>query len=61
MSEKSGKSRRRREILPERPSGRRPSIPPGHPMKPRISRREKERERRRLEEESSEDGQNSPE
>ena len=29
-----------------RPSSRRSSIPPGFPMKPRRSRREKERERK---------------
>lgn len=28
-----------------RPTGRRPSIPPGFPMKSRLSRRKKEKER----------------
>lgn len=45
MSEKSGKRKERRREEPMRPSSRRPPIPPGFPMKPRLSRRAKERKR----------------
>lgn len=41
-SKTGGKTRR---VRPTGPGGRRPAIPPGGPLKSRLSRREKEREK----------------
>lgn len=49
MSAKSRKRHQEGDGRPLRPSGRRPAIPSGFPMKSRLSRREKERGRKRRE------------
>lgn len=55
MSEKNRRRKERRGEVPMRPSSRRPPVPPGFPMKPRLSRREKERERKLGREEDSDE------